>query len=1570
MFRNMFVLSGLRISAVVSLFVITAIAAFNLSGCGGSSASPSVAVTTSAATVDGTDVVTLTATVTNDKNSAGVTWSVSGGGTLSNQTTSGATYTAPTASSSALTVTVTATSVADTSKTGTATITVPAAPAITTTALTATVGTAFSTTLAGSGGIPPYTWSLTNGTLPTGWSLTAAGLLSGPAPVAGEVGAISLTFKLTDSGTATPLTTSQQLTLTINAAPAITFTGTMPATATYNVTYTGSAAATGGASTLTYSSTGSLPTGLSLNTSTGAITGTPTAVGAFGFTVKAADAFGDSQSQAYSITVTYPPVKVTAATLPVGYVGSTYPATTLAATGGSGTGYTWALANGSLLPAGMNLSAAGVISGKPTATTPTSFTVTATDSASNTANGTFSITVNAAVSITTGTALPTGYVASNYSQTLAATGGSGTGYTWTVTSGSTLPGGLSLSAAGVLSGKPTATGTPSFSITVTDSASNTASATFSMTIAAGVSMTVPTLPVGYPGTAYPTTTLTATGGTNTGYSWTWAAASGSTLPAGLSISTAGVISGTPTNSTTSSVVSSVVVTVTDSVGNTASTTISLTIQATLAISTGATLPGSVVNTLYSDTLAATGGSGGYTWSTNSAGTASLAAVKLTLSAAGVVSGTPLATGTATFTAVVTDSASHTASLAFSVTVSNLLTVTTTSLPATDVGASYSQTLAAAGGSGTGYTWTATSSNLASYGLSLSAAGVVSGTPTQSGTASFTAKVTDSGSNTATAPLTITIYGELALPTPNPTSLGSATTNASYNGYINASGGSGTYTWTVSGLSDNLTSSNTGGNTLTISGTPTSATTVSFTAKVTDATTGISVGPYTYTITVNAYVAVSLSAQTMPTATVGQNYSAGISASGGVQNYTFTVNTTVVGSSPTLLNNGDGLSGTASGGNTLSLSGSPTTTGTITLNVSVVDGEGKTASQTYTINAVTATPLSVTINSVPQGMVNMPYTYNGVSYSGGTSPYIITYTGAPAGLSKDSNSNLVGTPTAAATTTVTVKVTDSSSTVQTVTKTFSLTVVPETVAAHNGYLTGQYACYFNQYWDGGVTGGDGTSTLYRGGGVFAIAVNGSGSITGGEVDHNSPDSGYSSASTNGAISGTYAVGSDNRGYLSFTVGSSQAVIFALAGGNLSSSEFSEFAITEMDDAGASPSGQHGGGHCYKQITTPSLSGTLPSGGYVFSLTGEDSGGSPESIVGSMQFTAGAGSGTLTGVQDVVDDVTVDADMSISGTTATADLYGRVTMAAGPTGGGGTNPTVLYLTNNTKGEAVVMSAQPHNGSSNADFIIGEARKQFAANIAASHPFSGAGILYTEGTNNNSGSTPYKSMVIQFTGSSSAKTITINSSIKNNGGTFTQDDSGDLGTSTYTVDTTTGRATMTSPSGKGGAYFYLYDTNSAAVLFDDGTTPENLVGWIEPQTAPTSGTWAASDFATSYFMYKIDNGNYNNDSQTSVLTLDSSGTISSYAEDDGGWNWASWDGGMTGNNGTTETAVFSLDSTDGTYGLFDVKFTEGATTTTQSYCFAISADAASNSSSTKGKLVCMDASSDSPKLSIIQE
>ncbi len=180
-----------------------------------------------------------------------------------------------------------------------------------------------------------------------------------------------------------------------------------------------------------------------------------------------------------------------------------------------------------------------------------------------------------------------------------------------------------------------------------------------------------------------------------------------------------------------------------------------TTTAPLAISTS-TLPGATAGSAYSQTLAATGGKSPYTWS-RSAGTLPTG---LTLSSSGVISGTPTTAGTYSFTVKVTDSAATPASVtkALSITVSaagtvSPLSVTTTSLPGGTAGTAYSQTLSATGGV-TPYTWSY--SGTLPSGIGITSAGTVTGTPTVSGTFSFTAKVTDSKGTAATQALSLTI----------------------------------------------------------------------------------------------------------------------------------------------------------------------------------------------------------------------------------------------------------------------------------------------------------------------------------------------------------------------------------------------------------------------------------------------------------------------------------------------------------------------------------------------------------------------------------------------------------------------------------------------------------------------------------------------------------------------------------------------------------------------------------------------------------------------------------------------
>jgi hypothetical protein len=172
----------------------------------------------------------------------------------------------------------------------------------------------------------------------------------------------------------------------------------------------------------------------------------------------------------------------------------------------------------------------------------------------------------------------------------------------------------------------------------------------------------------------------------------------------------------------------------------------------LAVTTTGTLPNAISGTTYTDlaTLAASGGYPSYTWALT---TGSLTGSGLTLGSNGVISGTAATVGTYTFKATVTDSATPTANTAVSGTLTlNVLAafaVTTTSLPGGSVSSAYSQTLAEVGGTGP-FTWSLATGSLTACGLTLSSGGVISGTPSAAATCTFTAKVTDSASNTATS----------------------------------------------------------------------------------------------------------------------------------------------------------------------------------------------------------------------------------------------------------------------------------------------------------------------------------------------------------------------------------------------------------------------------------------------------------------------------------------------------------------------------------------------------------------------------------------------------------------------------------------------------------------------------------------------------------------------------------------------------------------------------------------------------------------------------------------------------
>ena len=212
------------------------------------------------------------------------------------------------------------------------------------------------------------------------------------------------------------------------------------------------------------------------------ISGTPTAAGTSSFTVRVADTAGQEATQALSILINpLSPPNITTTTLPGGTVGLAY-SEGLQATGGTGT-LVWSLSGGSL-PANLTLSSAGTISGTPTNTETSNFTVMVTDALAQSATQPLSIAISDALTITT-TSLPNARVLRSYSRTLQRSGGVSP-FIWSVTPA--LPTGLSLdTSTGKISGTPAVltAGTYSLTFTVEDSSTpttQTASKVLSLTI--------------------------------------------------------------------------------------------------------------------------------------------------------------------------------------------------------------------------------------------------------------------------------------------------------------------------------------------------------------------------------------------------------------------------------------------------------------------------------------------------------------------------------------------------------------------------------------------------------------------------------------------------------------------------------------------------------------------------------------------------------------------------------------------------------------------------------------------------------------------------------------------------------------------------------------------------------------------------------------------------------------------------------------------------------------------------------------------------------------------------------
>jgi large repetitive protein len=915
------------------------------------------------------------------------------------------------------------------------------------------LGEAYSQTLTATsqyGSAAVYTFSVASGTPPSGLTLAAGGTLSGTLTAVG-------TFTFTVQCTATelgfpPLTGTLAYTVVIYPVLAITTASASPGTvgAGYSQTFT----ATGGAGAATYTwslLTSQPPPGLSLSAA-GVLSGLPTTVGTYVFDVQVSSqipAFGTAVAvQSFTVMIAAaPPVTITGS-LSGGVLGVPY-SSTLGASGGYGAGvYTFSPTTIGTPPPGLTLSSGGTLSGTPTALGTFTFTEQVTSAIVGsqlpplTGTQSFTVVIYPAVAITPQSA-GSGTVGVNYSRAYTATGGAGTSsYTWSVIGG-TPPPGLTLSAAGVLSGIPTTAGTFTFSVQVSSQISAllavTASQGFSVVIAAPPPLTITgSLSVGIAGVPY-SSTLGAAGGYGTG-AYTFSPASG-TPPAGLTLSAGGTLSGTPTAAGTVTFTVQVTSTFPGPSAQfpplTATQSFTVLVYPSLAITLQTANPGTV-GVPYSQAFMATGGAGPstYTWSLQG-GTPPPG---LTLSAAGVLSGTPATAGTFPVYVQVSSQiptlGAQVASQWFTVTIAATASLTVTgSLGGGTVGVPYSATIGAAGGYGAGaYAFSLASGTLPS-GLVLSAGGTLSGTPTAAGTSTFTVQVTNTYPSpsaqfpplTGTQSFTVVVYPVLAITL---ATASSGTVGAAYSQAITATGGAGpsTYAWSLAGgtLPPGLTFSAAG----VLSGIPTTAGSFTFSVQVSSQIPTIRAVTASQGFYVAIVAAPSLSvAGILSGGALGVAYSATLTGFGGYGTgaYAFSL-----------------ASGTPPPGTTLSaggtLSGTPTAAGTSTFTVQVTSTAANlpplTATKAFTI--VITSALTLVAAPLPGGVVGTPYSQQ-LSATGGSPPYRWTVaSGAlPAGITLDGTSGILsGTPTAPGSFGVTIAVSD---TQQTVTEPLTITV---------------------------------------------------------------------------------------------------------------------------------------------------------------------------------------------------------------------------------------------------------------------------------------------------------------------------------------------------------------------------------------------------------------------------------------------------------------------------------------------------------------------------------------------------
>ena len=857
-----------------------------------------------------------------------------------------------------------------------------------------------------------------------------------------------------------------------NAAPSSpvtipVFNSAASAVGAVGSTFTGYTASASGSPTA-YSAS-NLPPGLSLNATSGAVTGTPNVAGTYQASFTAANSAGTG-----SATVTFVIAGVVATAAPVisssaianGTVGSSFSYSISASN--SPTAY-----GASNLPAGLSVSTtSGTIKGKPTSAGIFTVPISATN-AGGTSGATLTIIILAGTSVPviSSSVVAQGTVGASFSYSIAASP-SPTSY-----SASNLPPGLSLGAtSGTIAGTPTASGVYTVPIAATDTA-GTGSATLTITIAAG-----PAAPV-LSGNAATSATL------GSAFSYSISASNSPTgytaggLPNGLSLNaTSGAITGTPT----AAGVYTVPISATNSGGSA---------SATLTINVATASP--PLPPVVSSAVSAAGLVGaGFSYAITASNTptsfdlgASLPPGLNFSPVTGLLSGTPTAAGTYTLPISASNAAgTGRAKLTLSFAAQPTAIPVVSSAAGVDGrdGQAFNYTIAASNSP-----TTFTASNLPP-GLSLNTAtGLITGTPTTTGTYSVPVSAANSvgtGAATLTFNISSATYGRVTSPL---AASGIKSAAFSYTLTTDVSA----YAYSVSslppGLSFNASTHQIAG-TPTATGTFTSPVSVSTSYGTISATLSISIvaaatsvpvltssagalgyygEPFYYALTATnsptsysvgtlpaglSYDAIHNVISGMPTVT-GGTYSVAIKAANGTGSGNGTLTVAIYQGAPERVASAAGANalvgspfnyllaanlgtytynysatglppGVSINTYTGQISGTPTEGGIYAVPLAISGSGSATATLTISVDAAPTAPPVLTCAAEATGVLGAPFLY---ALAAANLPTAFSATNLPGGLSFDASANVIsGVPTAAGTFSVPVSATNAAGTAST------------------------------------------------------------------------------------------------------------------------------------------------------------------------------------------------------------------------------------------------------------------------------------------------------------------------------------------------------------------------------------------------------------------------------------------------------------------------------------------------------------------------------------------------------------